>query len=151
MTMVLIALLIQAAAPAPVPAPEALAPARRLAETGTLATLMPMLIERDLGQLVAENPALTAAQRDALVATGRRIAAVQRERLIDTLARGYARRLSPADLATLAAAADSPAARRKRDADLPVIAETMQALGEIDFKGMTRAQFCKDTGALCPR
>lgn len=145
--MILLALLLQAAAPTP----EALALARRLAETGALATMLPMMIDKDLADLAAERPSLTAAQRSALIATGRRLAGAQRDRLMAALADGYARRLSIADLRTLVATAETPAARRKREADLPVVAGAMQALGAFDLKKETAARFCRDTGALCDR
>lgn len=150
---------MQASAPAPVPtpltaaapSPEAMRLARRVAQTGSLVSILPMIVEQDLTGLADERPQLTDTQRAALIATGRRIAAEDQERIVSALATGYARRLSMSDLATLAAAADTPAARAKRAADLPVTAEMMQTVGSLDLRKKTAARFCADTGVFCDR
>lgn len=150
--MLLMALALQAAAtPAAPPSPETMALARRLAASGTLANLLPAMIEKDLTELAAERPDLSEADQDRVIATGKALAKVQIDRLMDSMARGYAARLSPADLRELAAAAESPAAQRKRAADIPVAAATMQALGPFDLKKETAAKTCADEKLLCDR
>ncbi|WP_188656909.1 hypothetical protein [Sphingomonas metalli] len=141
-------LLVQAA---PSPPAEALPLARELAEAGTLATLLPMLIGKDLDDLAKERPGFTPEQQRQLRATGEAIAARRRGQVIDALATAYARRLSVADLRTLVAASRTPAARAKRAADVPVTMEAMATLGSIDLKKETAAQFCRDTRLFCDR
>lgn len=155
--MILLALLLQAASPAlpppltATPSPEAVALGRRLADAGTLATLLPIVIENNLAELAAEPGNASPAQRAAIVATGRRMAAARREQLLDGTARAYARYLSIEDLRTLVAAADAPAARRKRAADLPVIVTALQAIQGVDLQADVAAAVCAERKLLCDR
>lgn len=151
--MMLLALLIQAAAPPiPLAAPaDKVALGRQLAATGTLATLLPMLVAQDLAALTSEAPALADADKARVLAIGRRIADERRRQLIEAFAIGYAQRLSRADLLTLVAAAESPAAARKRAADVPVTMGAMMALGGVDLKKETAAAACAEAQLLCAR
>ncbi|MEP7006871.1 MAG: YdeI/OmpD-associated family protein [Sphingomonas bacterium] len=72
-------------------------------------------------------------------------------RLIAALGDTYAKRLSVADLRILVAQNENPATIRWRAAEPAAIEETMKALGPIDFKGDTAADFCRATGKLCHR
>lgn len=146
--MLLLALALQAAS---APSPDALALAKRLAAGGTLANLLPEMVEKDLTELAAERPTLTEAQQDRIIATGKALAATHIKELIDRMARGYARRLSLADLKELVAAAESPAAQRKRAADIPVTSEAMAAMGSFDLKKETAAKMCAEAKLLCER
>ncbi|WP_298812395.1 hypothetical protein [uncultured Sphingomonas sp.] len=130
---------------------EALMLARRLAQTGTLTTIIPLMVEKDLSDLVAEDKTLTPAERAQVQAKGRELARAKTAELIERMAAGYAARLSLADLRQLAAAAASPAAARKRAADLPITLSTMQAIGPFDLKKQTAAATCAAYRLLCAR
>ena len=140
-----IALLLAAAQPSP----EALALGRKLAETGTLASLLPMIQQKEAEELVADNPGLSAAEKDRLRATARRVYEKGRKRLMDAEAIAYAKRLSIRDLRAAVSFQSSPAGRRARAAMPGVIGDTMKSVGNMDFKGDVRAAYCKETGKLC--
>ena len=140
-----IALLLAAAQPSP----EALALGRKLAETGTLASLLPMIQQKEAEELVADNPGLSAAEKDRLRATARRVYENGRKRLMDAEALAYAKRLSIRDLRAAVSFQSSPAGRRARAAMPGVIGDTMKSVGNMDFKGDVRAAYCKETGKLC--
>ena len=140
-----IALLLAAAQPSP----EALALGRKLAETGTLASLLPMIQQKETEELVADNPGLSAAEKDRLRATARRVYEKGRKRLMDAEAIAYAKRLSIRDLRAAVSFQSSPAGRRARAAMPGVIGDTMKSVGNMDFKGDVRAAYCKETGKLC--
>ena len=140
-----IALLLAAAQPSP----EALALGRKLAETGTLASLLPMIQQKETEELVADNPRLSAAEKDRLRATARRVYQTGLNRLMDAEALAYAKRLSIRDLRAAVSFQSSPAGRRARAAMPGVIGDTMKSVGNMDFKGDVRAAYCKETGKLC--
>lgn len=128
------------------PSPRALALGRELAESGTLASLLPLLIAKDTEELVAEYKELTPAQMQRLRALAGEVAAKGSERLFAAQARAYAMRLSEADLAVLAAAARDPAQARFRAALPGAIAATMAGVGELDLKKDIRAAWCQEVG-----
>ena len=142
-----IALLLAAAQPSP----EALALGRKLAETGTLASLLPMIQQKETEELVADNPRLSAAEKDRLRATARRVYQTGLNRLMDAEALAYAKRLSIRDLRAAVSFQSSPAGRRARAAMPGVIGDTMKSVGNMDFKGDVRAAYCKETGKLCAK
>ena len=147
----MIALLLAAALQAASPAPEAEALGRRLARTGTMATLVPMLVEKDLAELAGEDASLTPAERAGLLAIGRAEGRRNLDRLIAALGHAYAKRLSIADLKLLVAQSEMPATARLRTAQPAVIAEAMGTVGAIDLKALTAAEFCRQTGKMCDR
>lgn len=122
---------------------------RALAESGTLASLLPLLIAKDTEELVSECTDLTPAEERRLRATAARIAAAGSERLFAAQARAYPMRLSEADLAVLVAAAREPAQQRYRTALPGAIAATMAGVGERDLKKDIRAAWCKEAGKGC--
>ena len=152
--MLLAALLLVQAAPAVPPAPfpdpsaEAIALGTRLAETGTLATLLPMMAAEETDALVAQHPEMTPED----VAELRRVAAATfatgKAKLFAAEGRAYAERLSVADLRVLAARGGDAVSGRYRAAAPAVIATIMEAMAGMDFKGDTLAAFCaqKRTG-----
>ena len=150
MSVLLLALLLQAAPPA-APAPEAVALGRRLAASGPLAAIAPMLIARDSSELAGEDPALSAAERQQLLDLAGAKGKAAMARLIAALGDAYAKRLSIDDLRLLVAQNENPATLRWRAVEPAVIAETMKMVGSIDFKGETAAEFCRATGKLCHR
>lgn len=133
------------------PSPRALTLGRELAESGTLASLLPLLIAKDTAELVAEYKDLTPAETTRLGALSAEVAAAGSERLFAAQARAYAMRLSEADLTVLAAATRDPAQARFRAALPGAIAATMAGVGELDLKKDIRAAFCKETGKGCGR
>jgi hypothetical protein len=143
--MVILALMLAAASPSP----EALSLGRQLAETDTLAGVLPLISAKETEELIAAHPELSAADRTALRATAQRVFEAGRDRLMAATGRAYAERLSLRDLRRLVAFQKSGAARRYRAATPMAIAATMQSVGKLDFKGDVIAAFCKERGRLC--
>jgi len=143
---VIVALALGAAAPTP----EAVTLGRQLAETGTLASLLPLIQAKEAEELVAAHPELSQADKAALQATAKRVFEAGRDRLMAATGRAYAERLSITDLRKLVVFQKSGAARRFQAATPQAIAATMQSVGKMDFKGDVVAAFCKETGKLCP-
>jgi hypothetical protein len=142
--MLMLALLLAQAAPDPTP--EALALGRRLAETGTLAALLPAVVAKEREELVAEHPGWSEADKAALRETADKVARMTMERLMNATGRAYARRLSVEDLRVLVAFNEGPAARRWREATPAAVLESMASLGGLDFKGDVRRAFCAGSG-----
>lgn len=123
---------------------------RELAEAGTLNGLLTLLEEKETADLIAENPRLSDADKAALKASAHRTFVAGRARLMAETGRAYAERLTIEELRALVAFNRTPAAARYRAATPGVIAATMQAVGPMDFKADVRANFCKESGKLCP-
>jgi hypothetical protein len=147
MLPMLVAMMVQA----PTPSAAALELARRLAAHGALAMVAPMMAEKDLADLASEDPTLTTEQKARLLAIGHTEARTALDRLTRTLGVRYAAKLSIADLRTLVAQTESPAAARLRAIQPGVVAETMTTIGTLDLKKQTAAAFCKESGKLCDR
>ena len=144
--MVMIAWLLAAAAQ---PSAEALRLGRQLADTGTLATVLPLVQHKETEELVAAHPELSAAGKDLLRSTAQAVYRQGRDRLMQAEAESYARTLSISDLRSAVAFQNSPSGKRYRAAIPQVIADTMRQLGRMDFKGDVLAAYCKETGKLC--
>lgn len=138
-------MLLQATAPSA----EAEALGLRIAETGTLAQLAPMLARSDTEALVRDHPELDAADQAILRATAEATAAAAIARINVEMGHGYARTLDLATLRAVAAFNASPAAAAYRAAIVPVTAATMARIGELDFKKEALAAFCAKTGKAC--
>ena len=134
------------AAAAPTPETEKLG--RQLAETGTLAAMLPLIQAKETEELVAQSE-LSDAEKAALRVTAKRVFEAGRERLLSATGKAYAERLSVEDLRQLIAFEKSDAAKRYRGAMPAAIAAAMQAAGPMDFKKDVRAAFCKESGKLC--
>jgi hypothetical protein len=132
------------------PSAEALRLGRQLAESGTLATVLPLVQQKETEELVAEHPKLSAGEKAQLRATAKQVYQSGRERLMQAEARAYAQRLSVEDLREVVAFQRSPAGSRYGSAIPAVIADTMQLVGKMDFKGDVLAAYCNETGKLCP-
>ena len=141
-----IAFLLAAAAQ---PSVEALSLGRQLAETGTLAAVLPLVQEKETEELVAAHPELSAAGKDLLRATAQAVYRQGRDRLMQAEAESYARTLPISDLRAAVAFQNSPSGKRYRGAIPQVIADTMRQLGKMDFKGDVQAAYCRETGKLC--
>lgn len=137
------------AAAAAQPSPEALRLGRELAETGTLATVLPLVQRKEADELVAAHPELSAAGKDLLRSTAQAVYQQGREKLMQAEALSYARTLGINDLRAAVAFQNSPSGKRYRVAIPKVIADTMQAIGKMDYKGDVLAAYCKQTGKLC--
>lgn len=135
---------------APDPSPEALALGRRLAETGTLAALLPVMVAKDTEELVSEHPDWSDADKAALRATAAEQAKAGTERVMAATGSAYAERLSVEDLRALVAFNESAAAKRWQAATPGVIVAAMTSVGQFDFKADTRKAFCAKTGKGCP-
>jgi hypothetical protein len=144
----MIAVLIAALAAAH-PSAESIRLAREIAHGGTLATLLPMIQAKEVDELVAAHPELSAADNAGLRATAKRVYEQGREKLLSAEAEAFARRLSLTDLRAIAAFERSSAARHYRSASPQVIAATMQAMGTMDYKRDVMSAFCKESGKLC--
>ncbi len=133
------------------PSAKAEALGRELAGSGTLASLLPLQIAKETEELVAEHEGLTPAEQTRLRALAAEMGATGRDRLLSVLGHAYAMRLSEADLAAIIAFRRTSAHKALATAEPAVIAATMQAVGELDFKGDVRGAFCKETGKGCAK
>jgi len=139
-----LALALAAAAPTP----EAEKLGRTLAESGTLAALLPLIQQKETEEIVAQSD-LSDAEKAAFRATAKRVFKEGRERLMAATGKAYAERLSVEDLRALVAFEQSDAAKRYRGAMPGAIVAAMRSVGQMDFKKDVRAAFCKETGKLC--
>ena len=131
------------------PSAEAQALGTRLARTGTLAALLPLMAAKETEELVAQHKELSQAEQGQLRATAQEVATAGAERLFAAEGNAYAANLSVEDLRALVTHSESGAAARMRTAMPKVIAQTMQSAGSIDFKKETLAAFCQRTGKGC--
>lgn len=131
------------------PGAEAEALGVRLAQTGTLAALLPTITAKEREEMVARHPELSDADKAALRATADDVAKAAIERLTAAIGHGYASRLSVEDLRALVAFNESPPARNWRKATPGAVMEAMQSVGEMHLAEETQAAFCKKTGKLC--
>jgi len=143
--MVMLAILLAAAAPSA----QAIALGRQIAERGTLGTLLPLIQKKETEELVAAHPELNATEQARLRAVSKRVYEEGRGRLMQTEGRAWADQLTIGELRAVAAFQTSAAGKRYRAAQPAVIAATMKAIGQIDFKGEVQSAFCKETGKLC--
>lgn len=131
------------------PSPEAEALGRRLAETGTLATLLPMMVAKETEDLVAAQGGLSAADQAVLRAVAAETAKSGADRVMKAEGDAFAAALSVEDLKALVAFNQSETARRYRAAQPTVIAATMKSMEGMDFKKDVMAAFCRKTGKGC--
>ncbi|HEX8300014.1 DUF2059 domain-containing protein [Sphingomonas sp.] len=135
---------------APDPTPEALALGKRLAETGTLAAVLPMIMAKETEELVAQHPEYSEADKAALRAAAADQGKAGVDRLMTATGRAYAAKLSVEDLRMLVAFNESEAGKRWRAATPGAIVAAMGEVGNLDFKGDARKAFCAKTGKGCP-
>ncbi|WP_420605281.1 hypothetical protein [Novosphingopyxis sp.] len=131
--------------------PEAQELGERLARTGTLASLAPLLLEKDTEELIAEQPDLTADEQAELRTIAKATGARLLERVTSVEGAAYAEQLSVVDLRALVMFAQSEVAKRQRAVTPAVIVQTMTAMGEIDFKSEVAEAMCSASGKLCDR
>jgi hypothetical protein len=133
------------------PSPEALRLGRELAESGTLATVLPVIQKKETDELVAAHIELSKADKARLRTVAGEVYRQGYDRLMQAEARAYAEKLSIGDLRAIAAFQKSRAGRRYKAAIPGVVMQTMKAVGGMDFKADVTAAFCRQTGKLCAR
>jgi hypothetical protein len=129
--------------------PEAERLGREIAASGTLGTILPIMKEQQIAELIAANPTLSTAEQTILRSVAEKQFATGRDRIFAAEGHQYAQTLSLTDLRAIAAYQRSPAAARMRAALPKVIARTMQAMDGMDFKGDVTKAMCAATGKLC--
>ena len=132
------------------PTSEAKRLGRKLAEHGTLASLLPVMEAKETDELLAEEPTLTSAQKARLRIIAKNTFQASYDRLMTATGDAYAKQLSEKDLRALARFYQSPVAARYQAATPIVIVASMQAVGKLDFKGDVRKAFCAESKRLCP-
>lgn len=144
-------ILAAAALLAAAPSPEAEALGHRLAATGALETLFPAVAAKETEEMIAQHPELSAAERQTLRDTAREVRIAISDKMAAAFGHEYAEALDLADLKALVAFAETPAARRYREAVPGVLMRAVGKVGSIDFGGDVRKAFCAKTGKLCPK
>ena len=132
------------------PSAEAEALGRRVAETGTLASLLPLLVAKDIEELVGQHPELDDAGKARLRAMAAETAKVGVNRMLAAVGHQYALRLSIRDLTALVAFNESPVAKAWRAAEPQVIVATMQTVEGFDLKRDAWSAYCNSAGVTCP-
>ena len=138
------------AAATPAPSAEAEALGLEVAHSGALASTLPMLEKKEVADIVAAHPELTAGDQLKLTAVADRVYQEQAERLTMAIGHEYATALSVEDLRAIAAFTKSDAGRHYRDVVPHMVAVVSKLLGGFDFKGETLKAFCAQTGKACP-
>lgn len=152
--MLLALLLAQAAAGVPtkgaatIPAGAA-ALGARLARSGSIMALLPLVAQKDTEELVAAHPELSAQEKQKLRDTARATLAQGMKRIEMAFGAAYAKRFTVAELTRLVVQAEAPEQRRLRAAQPAVMAEAIGSLGSLDLKRDVAAAFCRETGKLC--
>lgn len=131
------------------PSAEAEALGVRLAETGTLAALLPTVAAKERDDLLARHADWSEADKAALRATADEVAKAGIARLTAAIGHGYAARLSVEDLRAAVAFNESPAGKHWREATPGAVMQAMATLGEMNLAEDTRKAFCAKTGKLC--
>lgn len=137
-------------APAPAPTAEAEALGRQVADTGTLAALLPLLVAKDTEAMIAEHPELDDAGKAKLRAVAGDTATTAIDRLLGVVGHQYALRLSVADMTALVAFNRSAPAKAWRTAEPQVIIGTMQVIDGFDLKKEAWVAYCRSPGVKCP-
>ena len=130
--------------------PEATDLARQLSASGMLATIAPMVMAKEAEEIVASHPELSDDETARFRASAKATASRLKDRVMAAEADAYAKALTVEDLRALVRFSNSNAAKRQRAAMPQVMVGTMAALGNVDFKGEAKADFCKASGKLCP-
>lgn len=122
----------------------------RLARTSGIVTIAPLMVQKDLADLIKEEP-LSPEQHKRLFEIGKQEGETGIGRVVSALGAAYAKRLSVHDLRILVEQNESAEAIRRREAEPSVLIEAMTTLGSLDLKKATAARMCKETGKLCDR
>ena len=128
------------------PTAEAEALGRRVADTGTLASLLPLLIAKDTAELITQHNELDDAGKAKLRAVAAATARVGMERMFAAVGHEYALRLSVDTLKALVAFNEGPAAKAWRTAEPQVIVATMKTIDGFDLKKDAWTAYCGSPG-----
>lgn len=131
--------------------PEEIDLGTRLARSGNIASIIPVIELRQTEELIKTMPHLTRAERDQFRETAHLVAEKGTDFLFRAEGRAYAERLSLADLKALIAFEESELAKRKRAAEPAVTAATMQAMRGFNFKQEVMKAFCAKAKKACPQ
>jgi hypothetical protein len=131
--------------------PEALDLGQRLATTGTLSTIAPLLTAKETDEIIVAHPELSDEDKTSFRASARATGARLRARLIVAEGKAFAENLSVEDLRVLVRQAEAAPAARMRAAMPKVMAGFATMLGKLDFKGEAISDFCASRGKLCAR
>ena len=145
----LIALLMMAAAPTAAPTAESVRLGREIAATGTLGSMLPLMKEQQIGDMLAAHPELSPADQARLKAIAERQFSAGQEKVLNAEGRNFADSLSIDDLRAVAAYQRSAAATRMRAALPKIIAGTMQSMQGLDVKGDVGKAMCAETKKMC--
>lgn len=129
--------------------PEELDLGTKLARSGNVASIIPVIEMRQTEQLIETMPHLTKAERDRFRQIAHAVAEKGTDFLFRAEGRAYAERLSLADLKALIAFEESDVARRKRAAEPAVTIATMEAMRGFDFKQEVMKAFCAEAKKAC--
>lgn len=149
--MFVIAIAVAIASAGTTPTAEAERLGLEVAESGSLAAMLPLITAKETEELVADHPELSPAEIAVLRSTAREVADRSSARLMAAMGHGYAASLPMAELRAIATFNRTPAAAHYRAAIPKVMAKTMAAVGQIDFKRETLTAFCGKTGKACPK
>jgi hypothetical protein len=133
------------------PSPEAEALGVRLAESGTLAAMLPAVTAKERDEAIAQHPDWSDADKATYRVVADEVAKAAIARLTAAIGHGYAAKMSVEDLRAAVAFNESPAGRHWREATPGAVMEAMAALGAVDLGGETRKAFCAKTGKLCEK
>lgn len=145
-----VALAAGQAGPGAAASDEAEALGLRLAHTGALSTLMPMVVAGASEEIIGKHPEWSDADKATLreLALAQSVAAA--ESAYRVLGHHYATALSIADLRALVAFNESPAAAHYRAAEPAAIEAVRSAGAGGDLEGAIAKAMCAKTGKLCP-
>jgi hypothetical protein len=123
--------------------------AKRLAELSMLHTVREAITANDTEELVKEHPSLTPAEVRTLRSVAAELWAIEKERLTHAMAQAYAAKLTAEEISALVAFYESPVGARERAVTPAVMSSVATLAGEVDFKDLTQATFCRRTGKAC--
>ena len=148
--MILALLILQAAAAAPAPSAEAVDLGKRVAASGMLARMIPLIGDKEASEIIADHPELTATDQAQLRQLAVTKALEGRDKLVAAMGTAYAAKLSIEDMKAIAAFNESGAAQRLKDVEPQAIQAAVTILSGFDYKGSVVKDFCAKTGKACP-
>ncbi len=131
--------------------PEEVELGTRLARSGNVASIIPVIELRQTEELIKSMPHLTKGEREQFRATAHAVAERGTDFLFRAEGRAYAERLSLADLKALMAFEESEVAKRKRAAEPAVTVATMEAMRDFNFRQEVMKAFCSRAKKACSK
>jgi hypothetical protein len=121
----------------------------RLAKSGALSVVLPIVLGKERDELLAEQTDWTVADKAALADVAKAVGDAALGRLLAAIGHRYAETLPVEDLRALVAFNEGPAAARWRQAEPAALMGAVQGMGGFDFKNEVRKAMCAKTGKLC--